>query len=264
MEINLQILRKLYNSYSPYKTNNSLSNLYIRITNDYTNINDIRKQFNDLITTNYLNETVIKSAFVKRDLSKRSPRLNVGVFELNTLGSRADFVLVNNSSYVYEIKTEYDSFSRLLGQLGDYEKLFEYLYVIVPKADVTRIKSLIDSNVGIISYSLNRLGNIVFEYERNANLNSLIDSFLQLTTLTKKELLTLNNTPRDYSLNKEIIIDKLSSIFNKDEINKIYKSSIKNAYFDKWNFLHKNLSNIYELDYQWFFKNNIDYKLIYR
>lgn len=264
MLINLDITRKLYNSYSTTKTNNSLLSLYYDITNDYSHIDNIRKQYNNVIMSNYLNETVIKSSFIKRELSRKSPRLNVGVFELNTLNSRADLAFINGSSFVYEIKTEYDDFSRLESQLNDYMKLFEHLYVIVPKADVTSVKSLISTFVGVISYSTNRLGNVTFNYERVATYNSNVDSYSQLSTLTKKELLALNKTPNDYSINKETLINELISNLKKEKINKLYKNSIKNKYIDRWQFLHKNLSNIYELDYQWFFKNNLDFSLIYR
>lgn len=264
MLINLNETKKLYASYSTIKTNNSLLSSYYRLINDNKDIKDIRQLYNSLITSNYLNESVIKSAFINRYLSKKSPRLNVGVFELNTLDSRADLAFINGSSYVYEIKTEYDDFVRLESQLNDYKKLFEYLYVIVPKSDVSSVKALTDSKIGVISYYKNRLNNVAFTYERKASFNNKIEPYSQLTTLTKKELLTLNNKGNDYSFDKEDLISNLTSSLSNEEINTIYKKSIKDKYYEQWNYLHKHLDNIYDLDYQWFFKNNIDYKIIYR
>lgn len=260
MNDSLLISKQLYSFYSPLKTNKSLLNIYRSVTNDYREIKNIRAKFNNLIRFNYLNETVIKSAFIQRHLSKKSPRLNTAILELNIANSRADLCLINGFSYVYEIKTEYDSFSRLEKQLSDYKEVFDYIYVIVPEENINIVKSNVSKEIGIISYKLNRLNNIVFTTVKEAILNNNINSKTQLNSLTKQEL---NKLIKTTNLSKEGLVKNLLDNYNKDQINDFYRKTVKNKYHKRWMFLHNNIDNIYLLDYQWFFKNNIDYKKVY-
>lgn len=261
---NLKKIRKLYNYYSPLKSDKSLTSFYHTLF-DNDIYNSIRQEYNDVITCSYLNEAVIKAAFVKQKLAPwRSSKYDTVIFELNSLNSRADLALINNFSRVYEIKTEYDDFSRLENQLKDYEKLFEYIYIIVPKSKVRSVKDFLSSKIGIISYEQTNIFNIFFKYEKEANFNNKINAYSQLITLTKKELLKLNNKANDYSLNKQILIKNLVSSLTDEKINMIYKRFLEKKYNYKWKFLYKNLDKIYKLDYQFFFKNNIDYKIIYK
>jgi|SRR5690554_440297 len=264
MSDSLSLYRELFSSYTPLNTNKTLLNSYRKITNDYNNVSNIRSKINSVIAKNYLNETVIKSSFIKRHLSKRSPRLNITIFELNANKSRADLCVINGESFVYEIKTEYDNYDRLEKQLNDYQAFFDYLYVIVPKTEINEIKKYIADDVGIILYKQNRLGNIVFDRYKKALLNKKTVPEMQLSSLTKKTLLDLNNEKNNYSLSKEYLIDKLLVKYTQKEINNIYRETTKKKYYHRWNFLHKDLENIYMLDYQWFFKNNINYKKVYR
>src|SRR5690554_4303346 len=137
MDNSLKISRELFSAYSHLKTNLSLLQSYQNITNDYINVDNIRAIYNNLISKNFLNEAVIKSAFIKRFLIKKSPRLNISVFELNTGGSRADLCLMNGKSSVFEIKTEYDTYDRLSKQLQDYTDFFDKIFVIVRSEEHT-------------------------------------------------------------------------------------------------------------------------------
>jgi len=263
MDNSLKISRELFSAYSPLKTNLSLLKSYQNITNDYINIDNVRDVYNNLITKNFLNESVIKSAFIKRFLIKKSPRLNTTVFELNTGGSRADLCLMNGKSSVFEIKTEYDTYDRLSKQLQDYTDFFDKIFVIVPEGEQEIIKSNIPTHVGIIYYYQNRLGNVDFIVEREAIRNKLINPYKQLNSLTKSELSLLADT-NVKSLSKDALIKILLEKHSSKYINQIYRETIKKKYYDKWNFLYDNVNSIYPLDFQWFFKNNIDYKIIYK
>lgn len=260
----LNKLRKLYSIYSPLKTNKSLSNIYSSLFKDNSDVPDIRLKVNNLIYHNYLNEAVIKSAFINEHLIKKSPRKNITIFELNACGARADLSVMNGKSYVYEIKTEFDTFERLDKQTENYLKFFDYLNVIVPIDRVEQVKELLANNIGIISYYQNRLNNIKFKIERSATINTNKDPYAQLSSLTKRDLLKLIDKSNEYSINTEDIINQLLENKTVKEIDTIYREYMKQKYYDKWNFLHENINDIYLLDYQWFFKNNIDTEIVYK
>lgn len=264
MNMSLSDYRKLYQYYSPLKTNKTLSNIYKFVVNKSTELSDVRYNINNLICDNYWNESVIKAAFIKNHLIKKSPRLNITIFELNALESRADIAVMNGSSYVYEIKTIYDTFDRLDKQISDYTHFFDYLNVIVPIEKVDQVKMILPPHVGIIYYYKNRLGNISFKVIRKSKLNTSVNPKSQLESLTKKELLNLIGEKNNHSLIKDDIILKLLDSKTSTEIDFIYRESMKSKYYDKWNFLHNNINDIYPLDYQWFFKNNLDTKIVYK
>ena len=74
--------------------------------------------------------------------------------ELNVGKSKADLVVINGTTTVYEIKTELDSTARLEGQLSDYIQVFDRVNVITCESKVKNIEKIINSdsrfqNVGI-------------------------------------------------------------------------------------------------------------------
>ncbi|MDY0277093.1 MAG: sce7726 family protein [Acholeplasma sp.] len=261
----IKVLRNLFSSYSPLKSNESLRKSFVDITYDYVEENEnIRKLYNDLIFNNYLNETVIKSSFIKSIASKRSPSKTITIFELNSSDSRADICMVNGHSEVFEIKTSYDTFYRLDKQLEDYYALYDLVNIIVPIDKVSEVSSLVPNTTGILSYRKNRLGNISFTIERSPIINNSINPIKQLEQFTKNELLRLINQPGNYKLSKDHIISTVMSLLTPDNINHSFKEYIKTKYREQWLFLYNNYENIHMIDYQWFFKNNVSYKLVYR
>ena len=61
-------------------------------------------------------------------------------------------------------------------------------------------------------------------------------------------------------------MDSINEILNKytvSKINKVFKQNFKNKYKKNWEFLSSNHEEILEIDYQWFFKNNITPSVIY-
>ena len=49
--------------------------------------------------------------------------------EIRSVKSRGDVAILNGTSTVYEIKSHYDSFDRLDGQLADYKRVFDHIYL---------------------------------------------------------------------------------------------------------------------------------------
>lgn len=104
-----------------------------------------------LLQNYYRNEYFIKKSFKNKEL------LNLpSTFEFPILNSRADIVSVKTSLTCYEIKTEYDTLSRLQKQIDDYSALFEYIYVICPADRASSVKKVIPQHCGLITYSSRR------------------------------------------------------------------------------------------------------------
>lgn len=75
--------------------------------------------------------------------------------ELLSGKSKADVVILNSTSTVYEIKSEYDSFRRLDSQLADYRKVFDRIIVVTTPNKAPLVMELVEDNVGIMSLDAN-------------------------------------------------------------------------------------------------------------
>lgn len=259
--IKLEDLRLLFNCYSPLKTDRQLIEHYNNIheTNFDTSKN-IRDTYNKEILKGFLNESVIKAFFIEKYSFKQTPSSAVTVFELNTGSSRADICMLNGKSMVFEIKTEYDSFVRLDGQLKDYKKAYEYLNLVIPKSRVDDAVKSIEGTVGIIIYSTMKKG-VIFETYREPIFNTHFDSRYQLNQLTKKQLQSITN---DNELSKDEMINSIINIYSKGEINRFFIDLMKEKYRNRWVYLYENKGRIKPLDYQWFFKHNISIEAVYK
>lgn len=106
---------------------------------------------------NYRNEYVYKNIIIKNILLGRHS-LNTAhlISECRVGNSKADSVILNGTSTVYEIKSEYDTFNRLAQQLSDYKKAFEFVYIVVPEVFVEKLKNILsDDSIGIIRLNKN-------------------------------------------------------------------------------------------------------------
>jgi hypothetical protein len=63
---------------------------------------------------------------------------------------KADAVVINGTSTVYEIKSELDSFNRLEKQLGAYMQVFDHINVITSKQQAEKLLKDIPEIVGIL------------------------------------------------------------------------------------------------------------------
>lgn len=66
----------------------------------------------------------------------------VRILEEKTIGrSRADVVMIAESAiYGLEIKSDVDSYSRLAGQIRDYDKFYDYNYVVIGTTHAIHIR----------------------------------------------------------------------------------------------------------------------------
>jgi hypothetical protein len=143
--------------------------------------------------------------------------------------------------------------------MQDYEKTFEYLNVIIPESSLDSIITNIISKIGIITYKqINK--RIAFNIYREPSLNSNLDPKIQLNQLTLSQL----RATTALNISKEKVVNVLLKTKTNDEINKLYKLKIKEKYRKQWEFLLDNKDYIEPLDYQWFFKNNLSTKIVYK
>lgn len=257
--------QQLYNLYNPLQQTKELYYNLINILQKYSidtstiTIYNTRDIFNTLILKYYHNEITIKSSFINNVLLKNNNHITI--FELNSGKSRVDLCKFNGHSIAYEIKTDLDNFNRLKKQLNDYLKIFEKVFVICSVNNVENIKNNIPNECGIYSYRISNTGKYIFKKEKNAITSSNIDPKSQLSLFTKLELNKLFNLKT-----KNTKMDSINEILNKytvSKINKVFKQNFKNKYKKNWEFLSSNHEEILEIDYQWFFKNNITPSVIY-
>ncbi|OHX22133.1 hypothetical protein BI344_05250 [Chromobacterium sphagni] len=99
----------------------------------------------------YRYEYVYKNSIAtKIAINRHSPNTTTSILEFQVNKSKADLVIVNGTSSVYEIKTEYDSFDRLNSQIADYKKVFDKINIVTHEGGIDRVAAIVDETVGLI------------------------------------------------------------------------------------------------------------------
>ncbi len=265
-DTNFFLAQEMYHNYSIFMEKSKLIELYStykEVNYAYSNY-DIRKMINNFIKTNYLNETVIKSFFIKEVLFNY--KSSICIYEFPVKSSRVDLCRINGiqgKSIGYEIKTDLDNLDRLNKQLRDYSCIFEELYVICSKNKLPSVLDFIDERIGVYVYSENK-NKIKFTRFRKSQVNNDLDSFSQLNCIPKLALLNLFNlNKKDISNDKIIIKNYIQKNYSRTTINKIFKTYLIEKYKENWSFLKNNQEIILEIDYQWFFKTLINPQYLY-
>jgi len=106
--------------------------------------------FNRLIRE-YRHEYVYKNAIAEKILLGRH-NLNTAFMltEFRADDCKADVVVLNGTSHVYEIKSEMDSFDRLDRQLAAYGKVFDYITLITTERLYKTVDQRVPKEVGIM------------------------------------------------------------------------------------------------------------------
>lgn len=152
--------------------------------------------FADLRQSGARDEYVYRAALTHKIL--------LGIHSLNTASmltefrvgtSKADVVILNGTSTVYEIKSERDSLARLAGQLTNYRKLFAKIYVIAGESHVQDVLDGTPSDVGVMS--LGRRNQICTEREaeERPNLVCPVTIFESLRSTEARMILRNLNVP---------------------------------------------------------------------
>jgi hypothetical protein len=125
------------------------------------------------LTRQYRCEYVFKNAIANRlfwDCHNTSEAYLTAEFRSGL--SRADVVILNGTSTVYEVKTEFDSLVKLRSQLTDYRLVFDRICVVVPPRLLDNVLCLIDERTGVIVVDESLNVSIVREPESNKRCTS--------------------------------------------------------------------------------------------
>jgi len=103
------------------------------------------------IEKSYRNEYVYKNSIANKILLGRHS-LNTATMltEFRISESKADALILNGTSHVYEIKTELDSLDRLKKQISDYSLFADFVHVITTDSHIKGITKKIPEQTGII------------------------------------------------------------------------------------------------------------------
>jgi hypothetical protein len=102
----------------------------------------------------YQNEYILKNELLNKWLKEHLGSPDSELYSEFRVGTaKADLAMFNGSAKAFEIKSEYDSPSRLNNQLQNYIKAFHEVYVIVPENQVSKYDAIIAKAVGLVSYS---------------------------------------------------------------------------------------------------------------
>lgn len=96
----------------------------------------------------------------------------------------ADMVFISNGhSYAIEIKSKYDTTARLVGQLEDYQTLFDYILVFTAPNHLNRIEAETSDIIGI--YCINESG---IRTVRREKINRLVQKSEMLISIPSAEV----------------------------------------------------------------------------
>ncbi len=149
----------LFSSSQVLKLNDKKQIKHISKVFDATTIKKNRKHtiadsyncFYNILLSQYRCEYVYKNEIARQLLLKKHSFNDAKLFtEVEVASSKADVLIINGTSTVYEIKTELDTFDRLQNQLNSYNLVFDKVYVVTHPTKISTLKTLIDKKVGII------------------------------------------------------------------------------------------------------------------
>lgn len=138
------------------------------------------------ISINYRCEYVYKNELIEL-LIKKYAHSNTVIFnEFRMQKSIVDLAMFNGNSRAFEIKTEYDTTRRLIGQLVDYTRVFQLCYVVIPANMLETYEKDIPPYIGVV---LMRESGGVLELDeaRPAVENKNIDAGMMMKCLRTKE-----------------------------------------------------------------------------
>lgn len=154
--------------------------------------------FSKLQKTHNRNEYVYKSVIAhKLLLGKHSLKTASMLTEFRVGASKADVVVLNGTSTVYEIKSERDNLERLESQIDSYRQVFAKVNVITSENHAEQVLKITPPNVGVLllnkRYKITTIRNSIEDFDQiNA---SNIFSSVQIHE-AKKMLLDFGiNTP---------------------------------------------------------------------
>jgi hypothetical protein len=124
-------------------------------------------------------------------LGRHSPATTALLSELRVWRSKADLVMLNGTSTVYEIKSELDNLERLASQIGDYSRMFDRIYVVTHASQLQQLQSTVPDHIGVLvlssSFTLQLVRGAASNAE-NVHVPTVIDALRreELSEMTRK------------------------------------------------------------------------------
>jgi hypothetical protein len=105
----------------------------------------------DLLLKHYRCEYIYKNALANKILlGRHTPTTSTLLTEFTVGNCKADIVILNGTSSVYEIKTELDSLDRLDNQISTYRKIFDRIYVVTHESQMAKLTRSLSDQIGVI------------------------------------------------------------------------------------------------------------------
>lgn len=175
----------------------------------------------------YRNEYVYKNAIANKVLlGRHSLATSKMLTEFRVGRNKADVVILNGTSAVYEVKSYYDSLIRLEDQINSYFQVFDYVNVITNSAKVEKVKTLVPEKTGILVLTSNNTISTI----RKANSNKEnINSDILFDSLRKTEYTRIIKTHYGYIPNvpNTKIYRTCKKMYNEMPLNVVHELTIK-------------------------------------
>lgn len=112
------------------------------------------KAFAFLEREGYRDEYVYKAALTQKILLGRHSLQTASMLNEFRVGQcKADLVILNGTSTVYEVKSERDSLTRLERQVAAYKTVFARVYVIAAEKHISAVQAVVPQDVGVMRLS---------------------------------------------------------------------------------------------------------------
>lgn len=146
----------------------------------------------------------------------------IRIIEEKQMGkSRADVVMVMPLAvYGIEIKSDADTYTRLKRQVKDYDRYFDYNYIVVGTSHAMHIEEHVPEWWGIITVEIED-GRVDFYVLRKAKENPKVNWKKKLSILWRPELAhiqELNQMPKYRQKSKDFVIDKILQKVSKADL----------------------------------------------
>lgn len=120
------------------------------------NLSEFFEWLYEFLSDSYRNEYIYKNAIVNKILlGRHSLNTSCMLSEFRVGNCKADVVILNDTSTVYEIKSEYDSFKRIEGQIDSYMNVFDMINVITSGSQLSKLESLLPCEIGLMELTCN-------------------------------------------------------------------------------------------------------------
>ena len=117
-------------------------------------LRDFFDQLFDILFRSYRNEYIYKNAIANKILlGRHSLNSSFMLTEFRVGNCKADTIILNGTSSVYEIKSAFDNMDRLKRQISSYSLIFDHIHVITSDEQLQKVSEEIDDSIGLMVLS---------------------------------------------------------------------------------------------------------------